>query len=223
MVQARRVEKFLPKSWWHAYFDVFCWMYWDMLKSAFRGIEKILSGKNFAQNERAPRICVEEILWSILQDESVSDFDSMMVLLNFLAKKSRTVDLWLKAVIWPVILIIRFVRASREEDWTLHIHTVKLMLPYFTAAGHWHYLRCASVCLMKMTKLPKNLLKNFLDGEHATRHQNGIWNSIWLDMVIETTVMRYGHGLNGIRFNEKVLDHWAKRLHISSIVEKNPA
>ena len=59
--------------------------------------------------------------------------------------------------------------------------------------------------------------------EHAMRHQNGIWNSIWLDMVIETTVMRYGHGLNGIRFNEKVLDHWAKRLHISSIVEKNPA
>ena len=46
-----------------------------------------------------------------------------MVLLKSLAKKSRTAHLLLKALIWPVILIIRFVRASREADWPLPIHT----------------------------------------------------------------------------------------------------
>ena len=36
------------------------------LKSAFGGVEKMLSGKNFPQNTRALRVCVEEILQSIL-------------------------------------------------------------------------------------------------------------------------------------------------------------
>ena len=74
-----------------------------------------------------------------------------------------------------------------------------------------------------MAKLPKNLLKKFLDGEYAMRHQNSIWNSIWSDMMIETTVMRYGHGPNGmtgLTFNEKALFRWVKSLHISNIVEK---
>ena len=42
-------------------------------------------------------------------------------------------------------------------------------------------------------------------------------------MMIEITVMRYGHGPNrmtGLTFNEKVLDRWEKSLHISSIVER---
>ena len=43
----------------------------DLLKSSFGGVEKILSGKNFLQNTTALRICVEKILQSILQDESI--------------------------------------------------------------------------------------------------------------------------------------------------------
>lgn len=54
----------------------------DLLKLAFGGVEKILSCKNFLQNTRALCICVEKILRSILQDKSVFDFDSMMVLQN---------------------------------------------------------------------------------------------------------------------------------------------
>ena len=41
----------------------------DLLKSAFGGVEKMLSGKNFLQVPIALRICVEEILRSIMQDE----------------------------------------------------------------------------------------------------------------------------------------------------------
>ena len=41
----------------------------DLLKSAFGGVEKMLPGKNFLQVTIALRICVEEILRSIMQDE----------------------------------------------------------------------------------------------------------------------------------------------------------
>ena len=53
-------------------------------------------------------------------------------------------------------------------------------------------------------------------------HQNGKWNFIWSDMMIEHG---YGHGSNGmagLAFNEKALNCWAKSLHLSSIVEKKP-
>lgn len=30
------------------------------------------------------------------------------------------------------------------------------------------------------------------------RHNPDIWNGIWSNMCIETTLMRYGHGKNGI-------------------------
>ena len=83
------------------------------------------------------------------------------------------------------------------------------MIPYFAAAGHWHYLRYSIVYLMKMSKLPNVVLNKFLNGEHAMRHENGLWNSIWSDQMIESTVMRYGKGptgMIGIIFNDKALD-----------------
>ena len=43
-------------------------------------------------------------------------------------------------------------------------------------------------------------------------------------MIIETTVIQYGcgsSGMTGLTFNEKGLGHWARSLHISSMVEKN--
>ena len=55
------------------------------------------------------------------------------------------------------------------------------------------------------------------------QYQNGIWNAMWSDMMIETTVMRFGHGptgMKGLTFNKKALDRRSKSLHIFSIMEK---
>ena len=114
-------------------------------------------------------MCTEEILRAILLEDSVSDFNSMMAFLRKKGDQSRTARLWLDGFIRPVIIAMRFVRASREADWSLHITTVRLMIPYFAAAGHWHYLRYAIVYLMKMTNLPEDLLAKFLAGEHTMR------------------------------------------------------
>ena len=43
-----------------------------------------------------------------------------------------------------------------------------------------------------MEKLPIAVLHSFLRGEHVARHQGGIWNAIWIYMLIETTFMCYG-------------------------------
>ena len=49
-----------------------------------------------------------------------------------------------------------------------------------------------------MERLPPDILKHFLKGEHVMRHQDGIWNGIWVDMLIETTFMRYRKGPGGL-------------------------
>ena len=196
----------------------------EVLKSAFGGVDKMLLGKNYPQNLTALRMCTKEALRVVLLEHPVTDFDALMSLLREKANQSRTARLWLDGLIWPVFISMRFVRPSREADWSLHISTVRLMIPYFAAAGHWHYLRYSIVYLMKMTKLPEDLLIMFPGGEHSMRHQNGLWNSIWSDQMIETTVMRYGHGpsgMVGITFNDKALDRWARSLHLSSLVEQN--
>ena len=44
-------------------------------------------------------------------------------------------------------------------------------------------------------KFPIAVLRFFLRGEHVAHHQEGIWNAIWIDMLIETSFMRYEVGL----------------------------
>ena len=94
-----------------------------------------------------------------------------------------------------------FVSAAREADWSLHVKSVELMLPYFAAAGHWNYLRYATVYYLKISKLPNDLHSRFMKAVHAMRRQVGLWNSIWSDMMIET------------------LERWAYSLHISTQLE----
>ena len=41
-------------------------------------------------------------------------------------------------------------------------------------------------------------LKRFMAGKHIMHHTDGLWNSIWSDVFIESTYMRYGYGPSGI-------------------------
>ena len=127
----------------------------------------MLLGKNFPNNSRALRIVVEEIVRPVLLDCVLPTFDDLMSYLEGLAFKSRTAKLWLDGLVLPIFIALRFIRSSCEVDWPPQIHTVKLMLPYFAAAGHCHYLRYATVFLIKMTKLPAELPHKFLTEEQA--------------------------------------------------------
>ena len=70
-----------------------------------------------------------------------------------------------------------------------------------------------------MERLPKEVLDEFLRGQHVMRHKPGIWNGLWSDMYIESTFMRYGHGpggVIGITLQPSTLNRWALSLRICS-------
>ena len=89
-------------------------------------------------------------------------------------------------------------RAEREGEFALHLYACNEMMPYFFAAGHYNYARYGLCYLRVMERFSNDVLKSFMKGEHVMRHQDGLFNSIWSDMAIETTCMKFGKGPSGI-------------------------
>ena len=63
-----------PQTWRHVHVNEFCWLckngtlmansdLEDVLKSAFDGVSRMLTGKNVEQNLRDLRMLCEEVLW----------------------------------------------------------------------------------------------------------------------------------------------------------------
>ena len=81
-----------------------------------------------------------------------------------------------------------------RAEWGLHLYAVASMIPYFFAAGHVNYARQYELYYMI---LPEEIEIRFRNVEPLMRHKTCVWNAIWSDMFIETTFMRFGHGLGG--------------------------
>ena len=73
-----------------------------------------------------------------------------------------------------------FCRAEKEADWPLHLRAVSLMIPYFFAAGHHNYARYGLYYLRSSEAMPDEICRQFLQGEHVTRHLAGAWNGMWM-------------------------------------------
>ena len=90
-----------------------------VMKSAFGGVPKMLSGKNFPNNFRALRMVVEEVLKSTI--ENVDSPSALLNTLDNLCSKSKTSKLLIDCLIKPVLIMMRFARAEREGEWPLHL------------------------------------------------------------------------------------------------------
>lgn len=189
----------------------------EILESVFGGVSKMLIGKKFPTNIRAMRMLTEELLRDVVQQSQLTCHDDLLTALEDLATVSRTAKMWVDVFIKPVLITMLYVRAEREGDWPLHLQAVKLMMPYFFAAGHHNYARYGLYYLRSMEALPATVLQHFMKGSHVMRHIPGLWNGIWSDMFIESTFMRYGHGkggIIGITLNPETLKTWALSLHV---------
>ena len=81
----------------------------ELMKAAFGGVAKMLTGKNFPQNTRALRIAEEQLLHQILCE--VNTFDELVQEeLKARASKSRTAKYWVENLIMPVLLMLIFIR-----------------------------------------------------------------------------------------------------------------
>jgi len=134
-----------------------------LMKAAFAGVDSMLVGKKFPMNTRALRIVVVELLRMLIDKTTTQD--DLNETLQVLQKDSQLAEHWITNLIYPVFLIMLYVRAEREGEFSID-------------PSHWNYARDSIVYLCTIEKLPNCLHGKFMNGEHIVRLRDGDFNGI---------------------------------------------
>lgn len=115
--------------------------------------------------------------------------------LTKIAEASPTAKLWTQ-YIQAVSIALQFVEAERLGNWSLHLQSVRSMLPLFHASGHFAYAKSAQIYLQDMVDLeftmdPIEYSKFATEGYFTIRRSNKAWSGVWSDMTIEQTLNRF--------------------------------
>ncbi|CAG2218584.1 Kinesin heavy chain,Kinesin-like protein KIN-14Q,Kinesin-like protein KIF18B,Kinesin-like protein KIF3B,Kinesin-like protein KIN-12D,Kinesin-like protein KIN-7I,Chromosome-associated kinesin KIF4,Kinesin-like protein KIN-12B,Kinesin-like protein KIN-12E,Kinesin-like protein 5,Kinesin-II 85 kDa subunit,Kinesin-II 95 kDa subunit,Kinesin-like protein KIF15-A,Kinesin-related protein 3,Kinesin-like protein unc-104,Kinesin-like protein KIF18A,Kinesin-like protein KIN-14P,Kinesin-1 heavy chain,Kinesin-like protei len=132
-------------------------------------------------------VCLDEIMSNSLDTikEKIEQFRQSR-------SKYKTANLWFQYM--DMICILRdFIKAERTGNWTLHLESLKAMLPYFTASGHNLYAKSAWIYINQMECLKEHnaeVAALFEAGYHVIRRTDQYWAGISSDLAIEQALMR---------------------------------
>ena len=93
-----------------------------------------------------------------------------------------------------VSLLLTFIRATREGNWSLHLECIREMLPWYFAYDHVNYARYLPVYLLHMIQLPEThpeaqmMLENGEFGVQRTTEHG--FAQLPIDQTIEQTLNR---------------------------------
>lgn len=131
--------------------------------------------------------------------------------------RGATAKLWVQ-YLEMVTLVRHFIEAERTGNWELHLNTIKLMLPYFVASGHYHYGKACYIYLQQMSHLSQEMtdleFKRYSSGYFTIRRKNKFCSGTSPDMVIEQTANREFKVTGGIvkrGFTDEVLSSYVLR------------
>ncbi len=99
--------------------------------------------------ESFPSTEFEEYALSTKLDVLLNDFN------NYVKAKSSvnsTMAFWLH-YLEMVQVLLHFIRATRENDWALHLSAVRSMLPWFFVADRVNYARYGTIYWLEMISL----------------------------------------------------------------------
>lgn len=101
--------------------------------------------------------------------------------LHDLENKNETSRLW-TSYFRMVSVLKDFIAAERMGDWTLHLHTIERMIPYFHASGHFPYPKSAQLYLQDMRELPTKMdpqeFQKFTEGYFTARRSDVFFSGI---------------------------------------------
>ena len=101
-----------------------------------------------------------------------------------------------------MVSILRdLVRADREGNWDLHLHSVQAILPLFAGCDRINYLRWGSVYLEDMRRLPEvapSVYVSFKEGKFVVKRTEGKFTAVGADMCLEQTINRSQKSAGGI-------------------------
>jgi len=92
-----------------------------------------------------------------------------------------------------VDILQRFLKAEQTGNLTLHLQSIREMLPYLAASGHTFYAKSAYIYLQMMLNLPNShpeIHTKFEEGYHVVRRSDRYWAGMSSDLIIEQVQMR---------------------------------
>ena len=80
-------------------------------------------------------------------------------------------------------------RADREGDWNLHLHTIQCILPFFALVDCVNYLQWCSLCLEDMRRLPETAPGiHQASGQFVVKRTLGKFKAVAADQSFEQTI-----------------------------------
>ena len=161
------------------------------------------------------KVSFPDTFYSTTQTE---EFKNLIASFNDFIAKRCEVDVnfafW-NSYIDLVELLLTFIRATREGNWTLHISTLCLMLPWYFAYNKVHYSRYLPAYIYEMKNLETScpeIYSHFLRGDFAVQRKHaGCFSMTACDQVIEQTLNRDSKtkgGMKGITLNRGAVNRW---------------
>lgn len=165
--------------------------------------------------------------------ENDNDFQIVLkqfrAVLDSFSSNGPTAKLWIQ-YFRMTTLMKQFIEAERSVNSMLHLETVKKMLPFFHAAGHFLYAKCGHLYLQDMMKLheimdPTEYEEFSTRGYFTIRRSDKYWCGIWSDMTIEQTLMKSMKSSGGLThgrgITDSVLTRWTLGMvHMQNICDE---
>ncbi|XP_065664106.1 uncharacterized protein LOC136085968 [Hydra vulgaris] len=119
-------------------------------------------------------------------------------------KRGPTSTLWIQ-YLNMVLIAKEFIRAERIGDWQGYLNSIKEILPYFYASGHFPYAKSAHLYQQDMLQLEKlmnqSVYQRFIEGFFTVRRSDKLNCGTSTDMVIEQSMIK---SMTGETFNIKL-------------------
>ena len=144
------------------------------------------SGLNKIMNSCGLSIVGTDSLVTVNHDES-GDKEPVMEWLKDQCDKSEMCHYWYLILDLMLNLLI-FVRSIREGNFSLYVSSLKQVVKWYFALGHYHYARWVTVHLYDLINLPSTspyLYKCFSDGYFAFQKTNRKFSLMGIDQAHE--------------------------------------
>lgn len=99
--------------------------------------------------------------------------DNFSLFIKTKSTSNHTMAYWLLYIEMVQVLLL-FIRATRENDWQLHLSAVRSMLPWFFAADRVNYARYGSIYWLEMISMDRTHPRFFSHDKTLSRPLN-IW------------------------------------------------
>lgn len=169
------------------------------------------------ENNELDAICsnlTAENVTALMESETFRKFQALFV--EFCETDRGPLAKFWDSYIELVELLLRFIRATREGIWELHVASIHEMLPWIFAYDRTNYARYLSAYWCEMITHPYS--NALLEGGHfaAQRSKGSAFAQVAIDQTIEQTMNRdskMSGGIVGISLNPGAVQRWIVTSH----------